>query len=70
MKSSSLTIRDERNKIIGSIAFNFDLSPFENIQDFFNTFTKTNTSKLDNFPKQEQFFIWDVRDELEQELNK
>ena len=35
MKSSSLTIRDKHNKIIGSMAFNFDLAPFENIQDFF-----------------------------------
>ena len=70
MKSSSLTIRDEHNKIIGSMAFNFDLTPFENIQEFFNTITKTSISKLGDFPKQEQFFMWDVRDELEQELNK
>jgi predicted transcriptional regulator YheO len=70
MKSSSLTIRDEHNKIIGSMAFNFDLAPFENIQEFFNTITKTNISQLGDFPKQEQFFIWNIRDELEQELNK
>ena len=70
MKSSSLTIRDEHNKIIGSMAFNFDLAPFENIQEFFNTITKTNISQLGDFPKQEQFFMWDIRDELEQELNK
>ena len=70
MKSSSLTIRDDDNKIIGSMAFNFDLAPFENIQEFFNTITKTNISQLGDFPKQEQFFMWDIRDELEQELNK
>jgi len=46
------------------------LSPFENIQEFFNTITKTSISKLSDFPKQEQFFMWDIRDELEQELNK
>ena len=52
------------------MAFNFDLAPFENIQEFFNTITKTNISQLGDFPKQEQFFMWDIRDELEQELNK
>ena len=70
LKSSTLTIRNQHNKIIGSMAFNFDLTPFENIQEFFNTITKTNKSKLNDFPKQEQFFLWSIRDELEQELNK
>ena len=70
LKSSTLTIRNKHNKIIGSMAFNFDLTPFENIQEFFNTITKTNKSKLNDFPKQEQFFLWSIRDELEQELNK
>ena len=70
LKSSSLTIRNGQGKIIGSMAFNFDLTPFENVQDFFNTITQTSKSKLDDFPKQEQFFVWSVRDELEQALNK
>jgi len=52
------------------MAFNFDLAPFENVQEFFNTITKTSKSKLDDFPKQEQFFVWSVRDDLEQALNK
>lgn len=70
LKSSTLTIRNGHGKIIGSMAFNFDLTPFENVQDFFNTITKTSKSKLDDFPKQEQFFVWSVRDDLEQALNK
>jgi predicted transcriptional regulator YheO len=70
LKSSTLTIRNGHGKIIGSMAFNFDLTPFENVQEFFNTITKTNKSKLDDFPKQEQFFVWSVRDDLEQALNK
>ena len=70
LKSSTLTIRNGHGKIIGSMAFNFDLAPFENVQEFFNTITKTSKSKLDDFPKQEQFFVWSVRDDLEQALNK
>ena len=69
LKSSTLTIRNGHGKIIGSMAFNFDLTPFENVQEFFNTITKTSKSKLDDFPKQEQFFVWSVRDDLEQALN-
>jgi len=70
LKSSTLTIRNGHGKIIGSMAFNFDLTPFENVQEFFNTITKTSKSKLDDFPKQEQFFVWSGRDDLEQALNK
>jgi predicted transcriptional regulator YheO len=70
LKSSTLTIRNGHGKIIGSMAFNFDLTPFENVQEFFNTITKTSKSKLDDFPKQEQFFVWSIRDDLEQALNK
>ena len=68
MKSSSLTIRNKNNEIIGSMGFNFDLSPFANIKEFFETFTKTIV--LDDFPNQEQFFLWSVKDELQQALNK
>ena len=70
LKSSTLTIRNGHGKIIGSMAFNFDLTPFENVQEFFNTITQTSKSKLDDFPIQEQFFVWSVRDDLEQALNK
>ena len=68
MKSSSLTIRNRDDKIIGSMGFNFDLSSFVNIQEFFEIFTKT--IALDSLPKQEQFFMWSVRDEIQQALNK
>ncbi len=70
MKSSSLTIRNGNGEIIGSMGFNFDLSPFDNIQEFFNTITETNPSRLDQFPKQEQFFMWSVKDEIKQAINK
>ena len=68
MKSSSLTIRNKNNEIIGSMGFNFDLSSFANIKEFFETFTKTIV--LDDLPNQEQFFLWTVRDEIQQALIK
>ena len=68
MKSSSLTIRNNNNEIIGSMGFNFDLSSFANIKEFFETFTKTIV--LDDLPNQEQFFLWTVRDEIQQALIK
>ena len=68
LKSSSLTIRNKNNEIIGSMGFNFDLSSFANIKEFFETFTKTIV--LDDLPNQEQFFLWTVRDEIQQALIK
>ena len=43
LKSSSLTIRNKKNKIIGSMAFNFDLSSFTHVNEFFEIITKPNT---------------------------
>ena len=68
LKSSSLTIRNRNDEIIGSIGFNFDLSSFSNIKEFFEIFTKTVV--LENLPNREQFFMWSVRDEIQQALNK
>ena len=68
LKSSSLTIRNRDDEIIGSMGLNFDLSSFVNVKEFFEIFTKTFT--LDNFPKQEEFFRWSVKDEIQQALNK
>jgi len=68
LKSSSLTIRNRDDEIIGSMGLNFDLSSFVNVKEFFEIFTKTIT--LDNLPKREQFFMWSVKDEIQQALNK
>ena len=68
LKSSSLTIRNRDDEIIGSMGLNFDLSSFVNVKEFFEIFTKTFT--LDNLPKQEEFFMWSVKDEIQQALNK
>ena len=68
LKSSSLTIRNKDDEIIGSMGLNFDLSSFVNIKEFFENFTKTFT--LDNLPKREEFFMWSVKDEIQQALNK
>ena len=68
LKSSSLTIRNKDDEIIGSMGLNFDLSSFVNIKEFFEMFTKTFT--LDNLPKREEFFMWSVKDEIQQALNK
>ena len=68
LKSSSLTIRNRDDEIIGSMGLNFDLSSFVNVKEFFEIFTKTFT--LDNLPKQEEFFRWSVKDDIQQALNK
>ena len=68
LKSSSLTIRNKDDEIIGSMGLNFDLSSFVNIKEFFEMFTKTFT--LDNLPKREEFFMWTVKDEIQHALNK
>ena len=68
LKSSSLTIRNRDDEIIGSMGFNFDLSSFVNIKEFFEIFTKTIV--LDDLPDREQFFMWSVKDEIQQALNK
>ena len=68
LKSSSLTIRNKKDEIIGSMGFNFDLSSFLNIKEFFEIFTKTIV--LDDLPNREQFFMWSVQDEIQQSLNK
>jgi len=68
LKSSSLTIRNSDGEIIGSMGLNFDLSSFVNIKEFLEMFTETIT--LDNLPKREEFFMWSVKDEIQQALNK
>ena len=68
LKSSSLTIRNKDDEIIGSMGLNYDISSFANIKEFFDIFTKTFT--LDNLPKREEFFMWTVKDEIQQALNK
>ena len=68
LKSSSLTIRNKDDEIIGSMGLNFDLSSFVNIKEFLEMFTETFT--LDNLPKREEFFMWSVKDEIQQALNK
>ena len=68
MKSSSLTIRNSDGEIIGSMGLNFDLSSFVNIKEFLEMFTET--FALDNLPKREEFFMWSVKDEIQQALNK
>ena len=68
LKSSSLTIRNRGGEIIGSMGLNFDLSSFVNIKEFLEMFTET--FALDILPKQEEFFMWSVKDEIQQALNK
>jgi len=68
LKSSSLTIRNRGGEIIGSMGLNFDLSSFVNIKEFLEMFTET--FALDNLPKREEFFMWSVKDEIQQALNK
>jgi len=68
LKSSSLTIRNDDNKIIGSMGFNFDLSHFVNIREFIDLFSKS--VEMKELPKKEEFFMWNVKTEIQQALNK
>ena len=68
LKSSSLTIRNDNNKIIGSMGFNFDLSHFVNIREFIDLFSKS--VEMKELPKKEEFFMWNVKTEIQQALNK
>ena len=68
LKSSSLTIRNDDNKIIGSMGFNFDLSHFVNIREFIDLFSKS--VEMEELPKKEEFFMWSIKTEIQQALNK
>ena len=68
LKSSSLTIRNDDNEIIGSMGFNFDLSTFVNIKEFIDLFSKS--VEMEELPKTEQFFMWSIKTEIQQALNK
>ena len=68
LKSSSLTIRNDNNKIIGSMGFNFDLSHFVNIREFIDLFSKS--VEMEELPKKEEFFMWSIKTEIQQALNK
>ena len=68
LKSSSLTIRNDDNKIIGSMGFNFDLSHFVNIREFIDLFSKS--VEMKELPKKEEFFMWSIKTEIQQALNK
>jgi predicted transcriptional regulator YheO len=68
LKSSSLTIRNDNNKIIGSMGFNFDLSHLVNIREFIDLFSKS--VEMEELPKKEEFFMWSIKTEIQQALNK
>ncbi len=68
LKSSSLTIRNDNNKIIGSMGFNFDLSHFVNMREFIDLFSKS--VEMEELPKKEEFFMWSIKTEIQQALNK
>ena len=68
LKSSSLTIRNDDNKIIGSMGFNFDLSTFVNIKEFIDLFSKS--VEMEELPKIEEFFMWNIKTEIQQAINK
>ena len=68
LKSSSLTIRNDDNKIIGSMGFNFDLSHFVNMREFIDLFSKS--VEMEELPKKEEFFMWSIKTEIQQALNK
>jgi predicted transcriptional regulator YheO len=68
LKSSSLTIRNDDNEIIGSMGFNFDLSTFVNIKEFIDLFSKS--VEMEELPKIEEFFMWNIKIEIQQAINK
>ena len=68
LKSSSLSIRNDDNEIIGSMGFNYDLTSFVNIREFIHLFSKS--VEIEELPKKEQFFMWNIKTEIEQALSK
>ena len=50
------------------MGFNFDLSTFVNIKEFIDLFSKS--VEMEELPKKEQFFMWTIKTEIQQALNK
>jgi predicted transcriptional regulator YheO len=50
------------------MGFNFDLSHFVNIREFIDLFSKS--VEMEELPKKEEFFMWSIKTEIQQALNK
>ena len=50
------------------MGFNYDLTSFVNIREFIHLFSKS--VEIEELPKKEQFFMWNIKTEIEQALSK
>ena len=63
LKSSSLTIRNSQNKIIGSLGLNYDISVFSQFSDVLSYFTGTKENPV--IRKNEVFFYGNTKEEIQ-----
>lgn len=67
LKSSSLTIRNANNEIIGSLGLNYDISVFEQFSDVLSLFTGTkNNPAMDD---SEVFFYGSTKEDIQIAIN-
>ena len=67
LKSSSLTIRNSQNKIIGSLGLNYDISVFSQFSDVLSYFTGTKENPV--IRKNEVFFYGNTKEEIQIAIN-
>ena len=63
MKSSTLTIRNSDNKIIGSLGLNYDISVFNQFSEVLSFFTQTDDSK--SIKETESFFYGSTKEDIQ-----
>ncbi len=67
LKSSSLTIRNEKNEIIGSLGLNYDISVFEQFSDVLSLFTGTKANPV--MDDSEAFFYGSTKEDIQIAIN-
>jgi len=67
LKSSTLTIRNSENKIIGSLGLNYDLSVFKQFSDVLSMFT--NTDENPEINEKEAFFYGSTKEDIQIAIN-
>ncbi|MBC8344722.1 MAG: PAS domain-containing protein [Candidatus Marinimicrobia bacterium] len=67
LKSSTLTIRNSQNKIIGSLGLNYDISVFNQFSEILSLFTQTDDSP--SIKDKEAFFYGSTKEEIQIAIN-
>ena len=67
LKSSTLTIRNSDNKIIGSLGLNYDVSVFNQFAEVLSFFTQTDDST--SIKEKEAFFYGSTKEDIQIAIN-